>query len=466
MNLKLEKLTFKKSRFFSFIPFGIFIIVTIGLSFCGITDINMMTGTAVLALLLGMFFCTNIDIYWEVIIKGFGSKIGMTAVLLWLIVGIYCNILKNGNIVGGLVWLGLHTHLNSSAFVVLTFFFSAIFSIATGSGFGTISTMGFILFPTGILMGAKPEFLAGAILSGTAFGGCIAPIFDTTIIASTTQEDFDTNRTTDIGTALKARLPLVIIAGVISAVLFYLFGGTKTANINQNYELLQKFQEPKGLLLLISTFLVIIMAIKGINLFVSLSVGIVSAIVIGCIAKLFDLSSLCTIKDGQVSGAIPDGIAGMTAVSILLIVVVSMGELLIESGCLNDILNWLNEKVIKTPKGAEKVMYVLITIFSILIAAINSLACICVAPFVNAIGKKNHIDPIRRTNLLIAGVNTFPFFIPYGGCVLVLLGSISTISKSYSFIPEISQNSMIGTTFFPWILWILFFMSCFNKKSN
>ena len=85
---------------------------------------------------------------------------------------------ERGQIVEGLVWLSVKTHVSGAAFTVAAFIFAAVFAMATGSGFGTISTMSFILYPAGILLGANPAVLAGAILSGAAVGDNIAPVSD------------------------------------------------------------------------------------------------------------------------------------------------------------------------------------------------------------------------------------------------------------------------------------------------
>ena len=94
--------------------------------------------------------------------------------------------------------------------------------------------------------------------------------------------------------------------------------------------LLAQYQNPKGLLLLIPTILVIALAIKGINIFAALGTGIITASVIGLAAGLFPASALFSMKDGAISGAIPEGVAGMTTVSIVLILVVAMGNMLVK----------------------------------------------------------------------------------------------------------------------------------------
>lgn len=101
-----KKLEFRGSSFMALVPFAIFIVITIALPFFNAADTNMMIGAGVIGLLVGMFFAKNLNDYWDVILEGLGSKVAMTAVMLWLVVGIYGNILNRGQIVEGLVWFG------------------------------------------------------------------------------------------------------------------------------------------------------------------------------------------------------------------------------------------------------------------------------------------------------------------------------------------------------------------------
>lgn len=457
-----KKLEFRGGSFMALIPFAIFIVVTIGLSFANAADLNMMIGAGVVGLLVGMLFVKDLEAYWDTILAGLGSKVGMTAVMLWLVVGIYGNILKSGHIVEGLVWLGVQLNMSGAAFTVAAFVFAALFAMATGSGFGTISTMSFILYPAGILLGSNPAVLAGAILSGAAVGDNLAPVSDTTIIAATSQEYNNKEGAADIGGTVRTRSPLVIVGFVVAAVLFFIFGGSGGATLDPNHaaELLAAYQMPAGLLLLIPTALVIYLAVRGKNIFACLGIGSVVAIVIGLVAGLFDFSAIVAIEDGALVGAIPSGVAGMTTVSILLILVVSMGELLTRSGCMEATVNWLNSSVIKSPRGAELAIFSLSTIFGILIAAINTIANICVAPFVNAIGRKNNLHPYRSANILATTICSFPFFVPFGGCVLLLLGGLSSMKDAYPFLPELAATDMFFTAFYPWAIWVITLVAC------
>lgn len=456
-----KRLEFRGSSFFALIPFVIFIVITITLSFFNAADLNMMIGAGVIGLLVGMLFVKNLGHYWDVILEGLGSKVGMTAVMLWLVVGIYGNILKSGHIVEGLVWLSVKLSVSGAAFTVAAFIFAAIFAMATGSGFGTISTMSFILYPAGILLGSNPAVLAGAILSGAAFGDNLAPVSDTTIIASTSQEYSNKEGTADIGGTVRTRTKFVLVAAAIAIILFFIFGGAgKSTDSAMATDLLAQYQNPKGLLLLIPTALVIFLAIKGVNIFAALGSGIVTAVVIGLGSGLFGVSALVAMKDGSLTGAIPEGVAGMTTVSILLIMVVAMGNLLVKSGCMDKTVDWLNDKVIKSPRGAELAIFSLATVFGILIAAINTIANICVAPFINAVGKKNNLHPYRRANILATAICSFPFFLPFGGCVLLLLGGLSTMTDTYPFLPTLAPTDMMFTAFYSWAIWVVMLITC------
>jgi len=452
-----QKVEFRGGQFAALIPFIIFIVITITLSFMRAANLNMMIAAGLIGLMVGMFFAKKPSKYWEVILEGLGSKVGMTAVLIWLIVGIFGGILKTGHIVEGLVWLSSILGVRGAAFTVITFVASAIFAVSTGTGFGTIATMGFIMYPAGLLMGANPIYLAGAILSGAAFGDNMAPVSDTTIISATSQLYTKKDGTADIGGVVRTRAKYAIIAGIISIILYAIVGGTSSptvATIEAN-EILSSYTYPLGLLLLIPTAIVIFLAIKGKGIFISLTIGIFTAIIIGISAGLFNFSDLVRLENGNVLGAIPDGIGGMTTVSILLMVVVAMGQLLVKSGTMESTVDWLNNRVIKTPRGADLSIFTLTTVFSILIAAINTIAIICAAPFVNAIGSKNHIHPYRRANLLDAASCSFPFFVPYGGCVLLLIGTMQTVSTTYSFVTPLDPFSLFFSVFYGWMIWIV-----------
>ena len=98
---------------------------------------------------------------------------------------------------------------------------SAIVSIATGSSWTTIATIGVAMLAIGSAMGINPAISAGAIISGAYFGDKLSPLSDTTILASSTAgiDIFD-----HIKYMMRTTVPTFIIALIIFTAMS-IFGG-------------------------------------------------------------------------------------------------------------------------------------------------------------------------------------------------------------------------------------------------
>ena len=437
------------------IPFTLFVVSAIGLSFVGAVDINLLVGVGILAILIGALITKDRIGYWDTVFEFFGSRTAVTAALLWLLVGVYGSILKEGYIVEGLMWAAEQLNINGAAFTIVVFLFSALFAISTGSGFGTISTMSMTLFPAGIMLGANPSILGGAILSGAALGDSIAPVSDTAVIAASTQEYADGRQVADIGGTVKNRLLFVLIAAFFTLIAFVVVGllsyESSATILNEDTAM-----QPYGLTMLIPTFLVILLSFCRVNIFISLFTGMLLAVVIGFSFQLFGMSELISISNGRVSGAVVSGIASMANICILLMVVVALSGLIIRSGCMDFIIGKLNTHIIRSKRDAELTIFFLVSLAGILIAAVNTIANICIAPFVNSIGHQHALHPYRRATLLATVICTFPFILPYGGCVLLLQKGIEASACGVS----IRATDVFLTAFYPWALFAVMLLVC------
>jgi len=150
--------------------------------------------------------------------KGYSCRTSTVAVVCWLWAGAFSGILAGSGLVEAIVWVGWKLNLNGAWFTLTVFISSALFATSVGTGLGTIVGFTAVMYPAGIVLGANPAALLGAIFSGAAFGDNLAPISDTTIVSAATQE-------TDVGGVVRSRLKYVLIASAISAVLFVIFGG-------------------------------------------------------------------------------------------------------------------------------------------------------------------------------------------------------------------------------------------------
>ena len=449
----------KNNTFLSLVPFGIFVVAAIGLSLVEAVDINLLIGVGIIAIIIGAILAEDKDEYWNVIFEFFGSKTATTATLLWLMVGVYGCILKEGHIVEGLVWAAGKINMGSTAFTVVVFLFSGLFAISTGSGFGTISAMSLTLFPAGIALGAHPALLGGAILSGASLGDSIAPVSDTAVIAASTQEYEDAGKVADVGGTVKDRLPFVLVA-VFITILAFIIVGSIADNTTTATDVNTKDTYPQGLALLIPTFVVILLSLRHVNIFISIFAGIILAVVLGYILYLFTMDDIVSINNDGRRGSVADGISGMASICILLMVVVSLSGVIIRSGCMERIIEWMNVKFIHSTQSAELAIFTLVSLAGILIAAVNTIANICIAPFVNSIGRQHHLHPYRRATLLATIICTFPFILPYGGCVLLLRKGIEASACGVN----IQATDVFLTAFYPWVLFVVMFIMI--KKQN
>ena len=433
------------------IPFALFVTCTIGLSFCHATDINLLVGVGLAAILLGALLVRDGAAYWNAIFDFFGSRTAVTATLLWLLVGVYGSILREGHLVDGLVWLSDRLQISSGTFTVVTFLFSGLFAISTGSGFGTISAMSLTLFPAGVAIGGDAALLGGAILSGAALGDSISPVSDTAVIAASTQQYAHDGRVADVGGTVRHRLPVVAVSAVIAVAAYFVAGGFAVDSASDTTSV--QAESGAGLLLLLPTLAVMLLAFRRVNIFVSLFIGIVAAAVIGLGFNLFDVSSLVGFGGGKVRGAVVDGIGGMANVCLLLMVVVALSGLVIRSGCMDCLIARLDRRIGGSGRRAELAIFVLTALSGIFIAAVNTIANICVAPFVNSIGLRHGIHPHRRATILATVICTFPFFLPYGGCVLLLMQGVGASAAGVALQP----SDMLLTAFYPLALLVCSF---------
>ena len=437
------------------LPFGIFVVSAIVLSFLGAADINLLIGVGILVMTMGSLAVKDHKEYWGIVFEYMGSKTAMTAVLLWLIVGVYGSVLNAGHIADGLTWLACQLHMSGSQYTVVVFLFSGLFAISTGSGFGTISAMSLTLFPAGIAIGASPALLGGAILSGAALGDSISPVSDTAVIAAATQSYENSTETAELGGTIRNRLPYVAVAFMLSLAVFGLLSMLSEASLVGPF-VNASAESAEGLSMLIPTILIITLSLCRVNIYVSLLSGTLLAVSIGLSMRLFEFGQLLSVGNGCVEGCMVRGIASMANVALLLMVVVALSGLLIRGGCMEEIVSWLNMRLLRSNRSAEVVVYLMVVLAGILIAAVNTIANVCVSSLVNTIGLQSHIHPYRRSTLLATGICTFPFVLPYGGCVLLLQKGIAASGADVL----LSSTDVFVAAVYPWILFVVMFLVC------
>jgi NhaC family Na+:H+ antiporter len=107
----------------------------------------------------------------------------MSAMLLLLLIGSLTGTWMISGIVPAMIYYGLDL-LSPSVFLAASVVICSIVSLATGSSWSTVATVGIALLGIGQALGVSEAMAAGAIISGAYFGDKLSPLSDTTNLAS------------------------------------------------------------------------------------------------------------------------------------------------------------------------------------------------------------------------------------------------------------------------------------------
>lgn len=140
----------------------------------------------------------------------------LPSMLIFLIIGIVIGLWILGGIVPSMIYYGLQI-ISPKIFLPTACIIASIVSLATGSSWTTVGTIGIALMGVGQGLKIPLGPVAGAIISGAYFGDKLSPLSDTTNMAPAVAG-------TDIFTHIKHMLYTSVPSYLISLVLFFIIG--------------------------------------------------------------------------------------------------------------------------------------------------------------------------------------------------------------------------------------------------
>jgi NhaC family Na+:H+ antiporter len=138
----------------------------------------------VLSATIGGLIAVRLGHKWKSIRSKIVQSIGsaMPSILILFLIGSLAGTWMISGVVPMLIYYGLKI-LNPTIFLVASVIICAVVSLATGSSWSTVATIGIALLGIGITLGFNTGLVAGAILSGAYFGDKMSPLSDTTNLA-------------------------------------------------------------------------------------------------------------------------------------------------------------------------------------------------------------------------------------------------------------------------------------------
>ncbi len=310
------------------------------------------------------------------------------------------------------------------------FVIACLISMAMGTSVGTIT----VLVPIAVEVAASTKMsmplIVGTVVGGAMFGDNLSVISDTTIAATRTQG-------VEMKDKFKVNFKIALPAALITLVILIVYSVKNPAASLDQYEF--------NIWLAIPYFIVLVLALVGLNVFLVLGLGIVLFLLIGGAAGTITFSSAFV--------AMGDGTSGMFETMIVTILVASISALMKEHGGFEAVLAFIRRHA-KGKKGGMFGICALTGLMDISTAN-NTVAIVIAAPIAKEISKEYHVEPKKVASLLDTSSCIFQGIIPYGAQILVAAG-----------IAKISSMQIMPFLFYQFLLALCLIISIIAEKKG
>ena len=421
----------KKSNPLALIPIGVFVAfyLTLGIVFEYVMKIPMgfYSVPVVVAFLLALFVAVlqtkdeKLDKKFEIMGQGVGDKNIITMLLIFMLAGIFVGVVGRSSAESVAYFM---LSVTPPKFAVLVLFVVSCFvSTAMGTSVGTITLIAPIAVAISEGSGFPLALCVGTVVGGAMFGDNLSFISDTTIAACNGQgcemkDKFRTN--------FAVVLPAAIAA--VAIILFRSSGYDIADSISKEYDMLQ----------IIPYVLVLISGIVGINVFVTLAIGIVSGSII--------MLATGTVNFPDLLAGMGNGASGMFETSMVAILVAALCALIRYNGGFEALLSGIR-RIFKGKALGQLGIGLLVGLMDIATAN-NTVAIVMANPIASEMAKDYGISPRKTASILDTFSCIFQGVLPYGAQILVALSVVHTLGL------ELSAFNIISNLYYPLMLLI------------
>lgn len=209
---------------------GLFLTIVGILSFGKFTfGINLHT-LMLLSIVVGAVAAYKFGHSWAGIEAAIFDQIrrSMGAIIIMMLIGAIIGTFIQCGAVPALFYYGLKI-ISPTIFLPACLLICSLMSIATGTSWGTIGTIGLAMMGIGTSIGIPPAVTAGSVVAGAFFGDKMSPLSDTTNLAAAVVE---TNLYDHIRAMMYSAVPAYILSIIISWFVGMQYGGG-TADLGQ-----------------------------------------------------------------------------------------------------------------------------------------------------------------------------------------------------------------------------------------
>ena len=308
------------------------------------------------------------------------------------------------------------------------FIIACLISMAMGTSVGTITVLVPIAVATAAGGGLSLPLCVGTVVGGAMFGDNLSFISDTTIAATKTQG-------VQMRDKFLANIKLALPAAVATLALLIVLSLRSTPAPMEELEF--------NPLLALPYFVVLAMALMGINVFVVLLAGVALFLVMGVALGQLDYISAF--------GAMGQGTEGMFETMIVTILVASISALMRAGGGFEALLAAIRARTHSRRGGMLGIA--LLTAFMDVATANNTVAIVIAAPIAREISREFDVPGTVTASLLDTCSCIAQGIIPYGAQLLVAAN-----------LSGLSSISIIPWLFYPMLLAVMVGVSIVREK--
>jgi NhaC family Na+:H+ antiporter len=259
----MEEVKKKPTLLQAFIPiFCLILLLTLNVIYFGDDTLSGANQIALLlaatvAALIAIRLKLSFEFISEQMVKSIGSA--MPSILILLLIGSLSGTWLVSGVVPMLIYYGLKV-IHPGIFLFAAVVTSGIVSLATGSSWSTIATIGIALMGIGKALGIPVGMVAGAIISGAYFGDKMSPLSDTTNLAPAMAG-------TDLFTHIRYMMITTVPTMSITLILFLIIGftrdfGSDGTNVKVMQDLIEQNFNLTPLLLIVPVLLIVVIILK------------------------------------------------------------------------------------------------------------------------------------------------------------------------------------------------------------
>lgn len=355
----------------------------------------------------------------ETFARGAGDSNVLLMIWVFILAGIFSSVAQAIGAIDATVGL-LLSLLPSRVMYAGLFVVSCFISFALGSSVGTIAALVPIASGMATEMGGGAGLITAIIVGGAFFGDNLSFISDTTIAATRT-----------IGVRMRdkfrANLLIALPAALVTALLYLILG----------QDVPEAALSTTGSWYLMLPYLaVILLAVSGVNVLVSLTAGILLSVLVGL--------GTGTIAPVEVMAKAGEGISGMSDLIIVTLLAGGLLELIRQRGGIDFIVERLTRRV--SGKRSGELSFAALVGLANGCTANNTIAILTTGGIVRDLGEWLEIDPRRTASILDITSCIVQSVLPYGAQMLIasgLTGLSVTEILPYMYYPMILSGMLL-----------------------